>query len=122
MKDDDFAEEMDSFERSFRDGVSGCRGDCACGREFYNPGDGGEWTWEDGEVETLAASNATSLPWAVSYITFEGATYVIDCDCWKNRARRLIAWMLGHDDKIAKFLTEEKQRKTRAAEHSPIVA
>lgn len=110
---------LDNFERTFRDGSSGCVRDCDCGKVFYNPDTC--WTWEDGELDRLNASGAKVLPYAVETVTFEGHHYVLDCDCWQVRALKLIAFLRHHDEQIAAFLRAEKVRKTAEADRSPVV-
>lgn len=114
------ATDLESFEEAFAIPSSGCRRQCACGREFYNP-DPSSWDFEEGELEALAASEATALGWSVQALYLEGAEYVIDCDCWRPKAARVVAWLRQHDREVAAFLTEEKRRRERAAETSPVV-
>jgi hypothetical protein len=114
------AEILKSFEDAFRDRVSSCRAQCRCGRSFYNPAEG-EWDWEDGEIEALIAAKATPVEWAVGYITFEGVTYVLDCECWKERAKKVAAFLSWHDEQIAAFLSNEKKRKIAEANRAPTI-
>jgi hypothetical protein len=92
--------------------------------EFYNP-DEGTWTWEEGELEELqklsAAGKARALDYAVGFISLEGKLYVPDCNCWQDRAGRVIEWLTNHAVQIADYLTREKKRKTKEAESSPVV-
>lgn len=112
---------FDSFVEAFDGRVSGCRRDCNCGREFFDNYNRG-YDWEPGELERLHANpNATPLPHAVSCIEFEGAAYVWDCDCWKPRARRIVAFLLAHHEQIADFLTEEKNRRQLEAKRFAVV-
>jgi hypothetical protein len=111
----------ESFEEAFRGRVSGCVRDCECGRTFWDGYNSG-YSWEAGEVERLEADpKATRLGYGVEIIEFEGRSYVSDCDCWHQRAIRIIAFLRGHDEAIADFLTAEKERKMRAADRSPTV-
>lgn len=112
---------MESFEQAFSSRVNGCRRDCECGREFFDNYNSG-YDWEHDELERLSANpNATPLPYAVGTVEFEGAQYVFDCDCWKPRARRIVAFLLAHDAEIADFLTKEKERRQEAARTAPTV-
>lgn len=112
-------EKRENFERAFSGGGGGCRRECKCGREFYNPDR--LWSWEDGEIEALQSRGATSLDYTVSTLFFEGSEYVMDCDCWHERAAKIIQWMDGHAGEIAEYLSLEKERKTSLAKHSPTV-
>lgn len=115
-KDDD----LETFERGFSTLSAGCRRTCVCGREFYNPGGG--WDFEDGELEELENDpKATALEWAAGAIYLEGGEYAMDCDCWRERASIVVAWIKRHDREIASFLTEEKKKLTRAADQAPTV-
>lgn len=110
-----------SFEDAFSDRTGSCRGQCECGREFWDSYNSG-YDWEDGEVEALEKNPAvTGLDYAVGFVAFEGRRFVYDCSCWQARARRIIAFLGGHDHAIADFLTLEKKRRQRAADHSPTV-
>lgn len=111
---------LGSFEKAFSDKVGSCRAQCACGKQYYNP-DGG-WHWEDGELEALEADqNATALDCSVGYVTFEGTTYVIDCNCWHERAKRISAFLDTHMQKIADYFKEERLRKTEEAAAVPSI-
>ncbi len=112
---------VQNFVDAFDDSTGGCVRDCACGRVFYNPDD--TWSWEAGELEKLRAdAKATPLDYSVSTFTFEGTAYVIDCDCWHDRALRVIAWLQNNDQAIAAFLNAEKKRKQAEADRAPAVA
>jgi hypothetical protein len=109
-----------AFERAFSTRTSGARRECPCGRIFYNPNGG--WDWDDGELESLGKNaQATGLDYAVGEIDFEGVGFCIDCECWHERALRMLNWIVAHDEAIAEFLSEEKKRKTREANRSPVV-
>jgi hypothetical protein len=111
---------LESFEEGFRSRVCGAERQCDCGRVFYNPDH--TWTWDEGEIEKLAANlNATALGWAVETIEFEGRYFVRDCDCWKARATKIIQWLRAHDTEIAAFFGEEKKRKLAEAARAPEV-
>ncbi len=111
--------DLATFERGFSTRSAGCRRVCECGREFYNPGGG--WDWEEGELEALAAGTATALDWSVGALYLEGKEYVLDCDCWRPRAARVVAWLRLHDHEVAAFLSEEKRRRELEARNSPTV-
>ncbi len=109
----------ENFERAFSTNSGGCRRVCECGREFYNP-DGG-WDWSDGELESLESNDATALPYTVGEVAFEGKTYVNACNCWHKRADMLQNWINGHRHQIARFLSLEKKSKQAEADDAPIV-
>lgn len=112
---------FESFEKAFSGRTSGCVRDCQCGVTFWDGYNDG-YSWEAGERERLEADpKAQRLDYAVGMIAFEDREYVAACECWHQRAIRLIAFIRGHDDEIAEFLTLEKQRKQREADRSPVV-
>ncbi len=104
---------IEVFEQAFSDGVGSCRAACACGKEFYQEG---PYSWEKGELEGLKARGATLLEWAASFMSFEGRTFVMDCDCWKPRAQQVMGFLDGHARKIAEYFKLEKVRKTEIAQ------
>lgn len=110
---------LERFERAFNSGSGGCRRVCECGQEFYNSDPG--WTWDDGELEDLESSSAIDCDWTVGTIIFEGKEYVMDCDCWHERALKIMRWIDSHDDEIALYLSGEKEEKRRIAEAAPLV-
>lgn len=113
---------MESFEHAFSSRVSGCRRDCACGREFFDNYNSG-YDWDEGEQDALARNpNATPLPYSVGSVSFEGTEYVYDCDCWKPRAKRIVSFLLHHEHEIAEFLSEERKRRRYAADKAPVVS
>lgn len=113
---------LESFEQAFRSRVHGCVRDCACGRIYYNP-DERSWTWEDGELDRLRKNpNATASVYAVGTVEFEGRIYADACDCWKERAARIVEWLRTHDDQIAEFLNLEKKRRAAAAKSAAVVS
>jgi hypothetical protein len=111
---------FESFERAFATSHSGCRRSCPCGREFYNPSGG--WTWEEGELAELEANpKATAVEHSVGTINFDGVEFALDCDCWHERAVRVIRALVHYDEQIAEFLTLERARKQYEAERAPVV-
>lgn len=114
--------QFENFELAFSGRISGCRRTCECGVEYWDSHNSG-YDWDEGEREALADNpNAKPLNHGVGLIEFEGRYYVDGCTCWHDRARRLIAFIVGHDEAIADFLTREKARKQSEADRSPVVA
>jgi len=108
------------FEEAFADGCGSCSMDCACGKQYYNPDP--SWDFEEGELEALQNDpEAISLEWSAGHISFEGKTYVLDCDCWKQRAETIASFLDAHAGKIVEYLTLEKRRKQQEADYSPTV-
>lgn len=112
-------EQQEMFERAFSPGIGSCVGTCECGRQFYDSY--GSYSWEENEIEELQKAGAESLAYSVSYVEFEGKTYCSNCDCWHNRADKIINFIESHGHGIAGYLTLVKERKTKLAELSPTV-
>lgn len=110
-----------NFKAAFDAHVGTCSAFCVCGRQFYNP-NRYDWDWADGEIEALESNNnATAIDDAVSYVSFEGREYVAECDCWHERAERIMGFLDGHGCEIAQYFKLEKERKIAEAEAAPIV-
>ena len=113
--------DMRIFQHAFSTGGSGCRQLCGCGRNFYDNSEN-HWDWEEGEFESLEQDpESTAVDGAVATIEFEGTQYVFDCDCWHERASRIIGFILGHDEAIAKFLNTRRDVAMVAAKMNPKV-
>lgn len=108
-----------SFTKGFSSCMSGARRICECGKEFYNPG--GDWDWYDGELEALLKSDATATEYSVGTVIIDGKEFVMDCECWKEKAGKIINWIDQNAECIAQYLDAEKARKEAAAESAPTV-
>lgn len=106
---------QDSFVRAFHTMHGGCRETCECGKTYYNPTGG--WDWEEGELDELDKDpNAISVDCSVTSIRFEGKEYVEFCDCWHERAERIMGFIDSHNIQIAEYLNMERMRKLFEAE------
>lgn len=105
-----------NFERAFSDGAGSDYGVCACGKAFYC----GDYPDKDGE-EFKKRNNPTILPWSISWMSFEGKTYVMDCACWVERATQVMKFLDSHSRKIAAYFKLEKERKMIEAQSSPVI-
>lgn len=116
--------DLESFERAFSAGISGCRRDCACGMTYWDSYNTG-YDWEAGELDELAKlekkGEARALPHSVGVIRFEGKHFVDGCSCWHERARQISSFLDSHAHAIAAYLTEEKKRKQMEADNAPVV-
>lgn len=103
-----------NFEQAFDSGCGSCRGDCCCGKTFYNPDD--HWDFEDGELDELEANqNATGVDHAIGFVIFEGRYYLNACDCWHERSKQIMDFIDAHAREISKYLNAEKARKISEA-------
>ena len=111
---------LESFTDAFDENTGSCRRTCACGREFF---DGyNNYDWCEGEIEKLREDpNATELGHSVGAIDLEGRSYMLDCECWHERAKRIINWLDANAEQVAAYLTLEKKRKLDEANNSPVV-
>ena len=111
----------DSFERAFTTNTGGCSRRCACGKDFYDASTN-RWDWEKGEFEAFEADEeAIGVDYSIGTVRFEGSEYVVDCDCWLDRADRIMGFIDGHAHLIARYLELEKERKTTEAADMPTV-
>ncbi len=109
---------VETFEDTFHDSVGSCRATCACGKTYFE--NAGCWDWEEDELESLNANpNATEVDGTPGYISFEGTTYVTNCDCWKPRAEKIAAFLEGHGAKIIRYLNARKKEKMAEAAAMP---
>lgn len=113
-------EKLENFERAFSSGSSGCHYTCHCGKEFFDAANDG-YDWAPGELESLMEGDAIGIGHSVGEVRFEGKIFVDACDCWHERARKIMAFTDGHAHEIARYLTLEKQRKIIEADHAPVV-
>lgn len=114
-------DKMENFKQAFDEGVGSCRATCECGHVFYDI-ENNDWDWAEGEFKELESDpDATPLNYAIPRICFEGTEYVPECNCWKERAKKIMAFLDSHAHQIAKYLTLEKERKTIEAKVSPVV-
>jgi hypothetical protein len=110
---------LETFREAFSPPLGSCRATCHCGHEFWNEAG---WDFEEGEVEKLKADRkATELAYAVSYVEFEGRTYVGDCTCWHVRALRIVNFLESHGHSIAEWFRREKDRRQAQATAFPTI-
>lgn len=112
--------DIESFKIAFRDGLGGNKVTCHCGKVCYNPDE--YWDWDDGELESLNLDeSAKALDYTAEYISFEGLTYAIDCDCWHSRAEHIMRFLDGHRSKVASYFSEERKRLVADGESFPVI-
>lgn len=112
---------INNFEQAFDMQSGSCVETCACGKRFFDNGND-DYDWDEGELEELKSDpEAIPLDYSVNRIKFEGTEYVPDCDCWKERARKIIGFLDSHAHQIAKYLTLEKKRKQKIADAAAVV-
>lgn len=112
-------DKMGSFARAFTMHSGGCRRTCDCGKVYYD--DSQSYDWEPGELEWLQNGPGVAVDGGPSDIGFEGKQFVEQCDCWHERAQKLMQFIDGHARQIAEYLTREKVRKVAEAKASPVV-
>jgi len=109
--------QQENFERAFSTGGGGCRRECACGKEYFNPS--GDWSWEDGELEKLRDDpNATAVEYAIGGILFQGREYANACTCWEPLAEKFIGFIDDHGREVAKYVNLEKARLVEEAQRT----
>lgn len=111
---------IESFKEAFHTGVGSCRGQCECGVQFYNS-DGG-YDFNEGELEELEKmSDSRDIDCSVAFVDFEGIEYVYQCDCWEERAMKIMQFIDDHSHGIAQYLRLEKERMQSEANNMPTV-
>ena len=102
---------IDSFEKAFNTSSGSCCLVCECGKVFYNDTFDSGWDWEDGELEELQNNpDATNLDWSVGGVIFGGTEYVIDCNCWHEKAKDFMDFLDKNKNSIAEYFKQEKKR------------
>lgn len=112
---------LESFEGSFRAGLSSCRVDCECGKIYFDDNDH-SYTWEPGELEELRAGKGIGVDFCVGILTLEGKEYADACDCWHPRAKQIMEFLDRHASFIAKYFELEKKRKAAEASAVPVIS
>lgn len=106
------SDKFENFVAAFHSSSGGCRRTCP--RSNPSPRQGCR-------ILDLAKSDATALEYTVETIIMDGKEYVVDCECWRDRAAKLMAAIDAYAPQIAEYLTLEKARKLHEAEISPTV-
>jgi hypothetical protein len=108
--------QMEIFERAFSSKFSGCRRQCACGKEFYHDC-AGAWDWNEGELEALRADpSATALDYTPGGVMIYGVEHCNACTCWLEKAQRIITWLEGNVPHITEYLRLKKEALEAEAE------
>lgn len=111
---------LENFIDAFRDNTSGCVRTCDCGKIYFDHEN--SYDWEEGELEALESdTKAIGLDDSIRTLSFEEKEYVIDCNCWRKRAEKIMGFIDGHAHEIAMYLTLEKKRKQSIADNAPFV-
>lgn len=101
------------FSDVFSLGISGCRGTCHCGREFFDNYNTGI-TWEDGELDRLhqlareKPDRYFPCEGSVSFIEIDGLQFVWGCKC--GGAARYERFLIKNGTRIAKYLCERAKQ------------
>ena len=98
--------QIDNFETAFNGMIGSCYRECECGKFYFDNSEFSEqeWDWEKGELENLRIDkNAIGLDYPITIVVFENHEYVIDCDCWKKRAKQIIGFIESHEHQIRKY-------------------
>lgn len=107
------AQRREIFEDAFSTRCSGATRTCHCGKHYHdaaNPVD-----WEEGELERLEKTGSLGVGGSIGGLTFEGKEFASCCDCWHERAERIMDFLAFHDEEIASFLNERKNAIISAA-------
>lgn len=86
--------------------------ECACGKHYFST-----LGWSDGEFDSVAANTSSCIVHTeldINVIAFEGKEYADYCDCWHERAEKIMGFLKSHHRQIAAYLNLERQRKVDA--------
>ena len=115
-------QKIDSFEQSFRAGISTCRLTCNCGMVYWDSYNSGI-SWEDGEIERLEQmqkeGKAKGVDGSFGILECEGKQYAETCECWHARAKQIMSFLDSHQAKIAAYFKYEKARVSSIAAAIP---
>lgn len=112
---------IDSFIEGFELPGDACRDRCSCGREFFDNFNDA-WDWDPGEIEALQKDpEATALDHSVSRVEVQGSWAVTNCDCWRDKAKTVMAFLDEHAGAIAKYFAAEKYRLQARADEVPVI-
>lgn len=110
---------LETFEEIWAAGAAGCVNTCHCGKTYYDRAN--SYDWEDGEFEELEADlSIIALEHAVTLLDLDGQLYVMDCECWHDKAERIMNWLDANAERIGNYFRLEKIRRIAEAENLPI--
>jgi hypothetical protein len=112
---------INNFITAFNSGVGSAIQTCQYGKTYFSS-DGG-FDWEEGQLERLQVHDDTidTGIYAVEYLEFERSLYVIDCNCWHDRAEKIMAFLDFHAEKIGRYYQEERRRLQSEAQRLPLL-
>jgi len=116
----DDSKKLEFFVNAFETKFADYEGECRCGRHFHCTE---LLTWPpEGEFEAYKPPfDSTGLDYRVHFISFENKTYVIDCECWQERANKIMGFIGTHDTELAEYLNAITNERRREAEKVQIV-
>ena len=107
------------FFDAFTNGIGSCVGECACGKTHFDSEN--DWSWEDGELETLKAlakkkpSKYQEHDCSIGFVSLMGNEIVSGCTC--DSVRKYEDFLLKETCAIATYiraLHAEKERELEA--------
>lgn len=111
---------IDSFIRAFQYGGYGCN-QCNCGQVFYDDRPHSV-EWEEDEYYRLEKDpNAKPVQQSVCMVEINGKDYCTSCDCWHEKAMEFMLFLDSIAQGFVYYLREEKERKRKEYERSPVV-
>jgi hypothetical protein len=84
---------LDNFTEAFRVGGIGETETCACGKEHKE----------------------------ARRIMLDGKEYVLECDCWQDKAKAIMRFIDSNSVGIAEYLNNERARKIEEAKNMPTI-
>lgn len=103
------------FYRSLPSVGSGPDGECHCGRRFWDSHNLEHYDRSDEEVARLRADlGITPVDAAIGHVVIDGTVYCDACDCWHEKARRIIAWVRDNSEFLREWFKRERCRLRHA--------
>lgn len=101
--------QFENFEKAWGTRSAGCYEYCACGRVFYDVEN--SYDWNEGEMDQLRANpNAFARSYGIERVNIDGVIYASDCDCWHEKATRIINWLDVNRYNLKEYFELERKR------------
>lgn len=106
---------FESFKKAFSSDEGLRHVFCCCGKQYHDPYDMhmGETELEFLEEDGVSLSVLPNE--GLFTISFEGKTYASACNCWHERAEKIMGFLDTHHSQIASYLNFERKRRIESA-------
>lgn len=109
-----------NFEHAFNHGGTQL-GTCECGKSYFD--NANDWCDPSEYGRTIDDyrddENYIPVDGSFGYVYFEGKEYVNACNCWHERAGKIMQFIDTHNRAIADYLNLEKKQALEVARMMP---